>query len=162
MTLAFSFSSLLWGTCYIMFILTKYMLGNFYILSLICREFFLSFWIQNSQLQMGDMEISKYNIMGGEGLKKITIYILRHNGGRSKNGGGGVICSKVILMPQKILNKTSNFWPNVSKTLNNCIPELAQDTRLFFWIWIWKYKYTTWNVLLNEYKISCGVFIFWV
>ena len=38
---------------------------------------------------MGDMEISKYNIMGGEGLKKITIYILRHNGGRSKNGGGG-------------------------------------------------------------------------
>ena len=37
---------------------------------------------------MGDMEISKYNIIGGEGLKKNTIYILRHNGGRSKNGGG--------------------------------------------------------------------------
>ena len=32
--------------------------------------------------------------------------------------GGGVICSKVILVPQKILNKTSNFWHSVSKIKN--------------------------------------------
>ena len=45
-------------------------------------------------------------------------------------GGGGegwVIQSKVNLVPQKIFNETSNFWPNVSKILSKCIPELAQQ-----------------------------------
>ena len=37
---------------------------------------------------------------------------LRHNAGE-------------VLVPQKILNKTFNFWRNV--------PELARDKRLFFW-----------------------------
>ena len=34
-------------------------------------------------------------------------------------------------MPQKILKKTSNFWPSVSKILSKFIPELAQDTFSF-------------------------------
>ena len=32
------------------------------------------------------------------------------------------------LVPQNILNKTSNFWPNASKIFNKCIPELVQNT----------------------------------
>ena len=84
-------------------------------------------------------------------------------GGRSKDGGGRVIRSKVILLPQKILNKTSNFWPNVSKILNNCIPEVVQDTRLFFWFETQNIDTTHeifyWNFLLDEQKISCGIFI---
>ena len=48
---------------------------------------------------------------------------VRHNGGVDLKIGG-VILSKVILVPQKILNKTSTFWPNVPKVLSMCIPEL--------------------------------------
>ena len=58
-----------------------------------------------------------YDIMGG-------------GGGRSKKWG--VIYSEVILVPQKILNKTSNLQLKVSKnTQRMCIPELAQDTFSF-------------------------------
>ena len=40
---------------------------------------------------------------------------VRHNeGGRSKNGGG-LVYSKVILVPQKMLNKTSNLKMAVCK-----------------------------------------------
>ena len=42
--------------------------------------------------------------------------------GRSKNGRA-LILSKVILVSQKILNKTSTFWPNAPKILSKCIPE---------------------------------------
>ena len=49
-------------------------------------------------------------------------------GGVDLKMGGGIIHSKVILLPEKILNKTSNFCPNVSKVLSKCILELAQDT----------------------------------
>ena len=50
---------------------------------------------------------------------------LRHNAGEV-GGGGNPFQSKFgVLVPQKILNKTFNFWRNV--------PELALDKRLFFW-----------------------------
>ena len=53
-------------------------------------------------------------------------------GGRLKNlEGGGVIHSKVVSLPQKILNKTSDFRPSVSKILSKCIAGLAQDTFSF-------------------------------
>ena len=70
------------------------------------------------------MKISKYWIW--EGWKKFNINgWVRHNGGVDlKMGPGGVIFSKVILVPQKILNKTSTFWPNAPKILSKCIPEL--------------------------------------
>ena len=68
-------------------------------------------WTPTPQLQMGVMEISKYWIMGN-------------------------IHSKVILVPQKILNKTSYFWLNASKILSKCIPELARDTFSFTFSWL--------------------------
>ena len=37
---------------------------------------------------------------------------------------GGEILSTVILVPQKILNKTSTFRSNAPKILSKCIPEL--------------------------------------
>ena len=46
-------------------------------------------------------------------------------------GGEELIHSEVILVPQKILNKTSNFWPSISRILSKCIPELVQDTFTF-------------------------------
>ena len=39
----------------------------------------------------------------------------------------GVIHTKVILVSYKILDKTSIFWPNISKILSKCITELTQD-----------------------------------
>ena len=68
-------------------------------------------------------------------------------------------------MQQKILDKTSNFWPNVSKILSNCIPELTQDTRFFFWfetlnintpheIFYWRNKKFHVVYLYFEFKIK--------
>ena len=74
------------------------------------------------------MEISKYWIMGGWTKNLIIAGWIRHNGGLDlKMGGGGwgrVIFYKVILVSQKILNKTSTFWPNAPKILSKCISEL--------------------------------------
>ena len=73
---------------------------------------------------MGGIESSKYWIMGGWENLIINGWV-RHNGGVDiKIGGGVVIPSKVILVPQKILNKTSTFWPNFPKILSRCIPEM--------------------------------------
>ena len=44
--------------------------------------------------------------------------------GRSKNGRA-LILSKVILVSQKILNKTFTFWPNAPKIRSKCILELS-------------------------------------
>ena len=49
-------------------------------------------------------------------------------GGTSKNEG--VIHSKVILVPQKILDKTSTFWPNALKILSKCIFQNWHKIRL--------------------------------
>ena len=63
-------------------------------------------------LQIRGYEVFK--ILNNGGLKNFNINgWVRHNGvggwGRSKNGGGRVVHSKAILVPQKTLNKTSNL-----------------------------------------------------
>ena len=81
----------------------------------------------------GAMHISNYWIK--EGWEKISINrqvthsVCVCKGGRSKNGW--VIHSNIILVQQKMFNKTFNFWSDVSKILSKCIPELAQDTFSF-------------------------------
>ena len=66
---------------------------------------------------MRGMEISKYWIMGGWKNLVINGWV-RNNGGVDLKVGGGrgrSILSKVILVPQKILNKTLIFWPMLQK-----------------------------------------------
>ena len=73
-----------------------------------------------------------FKILNNGGWRSLIInWWLRHNGavdlkmgGWGGGGEGGVILSKLILVPQKILNKSSTFWPNAPKILSNCIPEL--------------------------------------
>ena len=36
-----------------------------------------------------------------------------------------MILCKVILVSEKILNKTSTFWPNAPKILSKCIPDFS-------------------------------------
>ena len=73
---------------------------------------------------MGRREILKcWIIRGGEWVEKnlsINGWV-RHNGGVDLKRG--VIHSKVVLVPQKVLNKTSTFWPNAPKILSKCIPD---------------------------------------
>ena len=71
---------------------------------------------------MGSIKISKYWRIGGWKNLIINGWV-RHNSGVDLKLGG-IILSKVILVPQKILNKTSTFWPNAPKILCKYIPEL--------------------------------------
>ena len=71
------------------------------------------------------MEIWKYRIMWGWKNIIINGWVKQNGGVDPKMGaGGGVMLSKVILVPQRTLNKTSTFWPNAPKILSKCIPEL--------------------------------------
>ena len=87
---------------------------------------------------------------------------VRHNGGVHLKMGGGVILSKVILVPQEILNKTSTFWPNAPKILSKCISKLPWQNwhKIHFLL-----HFHVCSFSKNSFKriISlCGVFIFWV
>ena len=112
---------------------------------------------------MGGMEISKYWIIGG--WKKLII-----NGWVRCNGRvdlkmervEGVILSKVILVPQKTVNKTSTFSPNAPKILSKCIPELPWQKwfKIHFLLHFHACSFSN-----NSWKwinFLCGVFIFWV
>ena len=82
----------------------------------------------------GGMEISKCWIIGG--WKKLIINgWVRHNGrvDLKMERGGWVILSKVILVSQKTVKKTSTFSPNAPKILSKCIPELPKRY-IFFYI----------------------------
>ena len=100
--------------------------------------------------------------MGGWKNLIINVWV-RHNGGVDlKMGGGrGVILSKVILVPQKILSKTSTFWPNTPKILSKCIPELSWQNwhKIHFLL-----HFHAWNFSNNSFKwinFLCAV-LFWV
>ena len=109
---------------------------------------------------MGGMEISKYWIMGGWNNLIINGWV-RHNGGPDLKMGGGYL-SKLILVPQKILNKTSTFWPNAPKILSKCIPELPWQNwhEIHFLLHFHACSFS--NNSLKWINFLCGLFIFWV
>ena len=111
---------------------------------------------------MGGMEISKYWIMGDWENLIINGWV-RHNGGVDiKIGGGVVIPSKVILVPQKILNKTSTFWPNVPKILSKCISELPWHNWHKIHLLLHFHACSFSNNSFKWIIFLCGVFVVWV
>ena len=80
-------------------------------------------------------------------------------------GVGGVIHFKVILVPQKILNKTSNLWPNISKILVASVFQNWQIITSKDYISIIRLHFHICCFSINKYewmKNFYGVFMFWV